>query len=117
MKGYNHVALIGNLVKDPENIELGNTEKTNFLLAVSRNYKNADKQEETDFIPIVSWGNLAKICKDYLGKGKRVLIDGRIQVRHYEKDSVKKWVTEIIADELTILSPPVKKEPKKSKAA
>ncbi|HCT84303.1 MAG TPA: single-stranded DNA-binding protein [Candidatus Margulisbacteria bacterium] len=103
MKGYNHVTLVGNLVKDPDKKSIGTSQKTSFVLAVSRNYKKNDEQE-VDFIPIISWGKLAEICGEYLNKGKRILVDGKIQIRNYEKDDQKKWVTEIVADEITILS-------------
>lgn len=105
MKGYNHVTLVGNVVKDAEKKEVGKTTLANFVLAVGRNYKKNEDKQEVDFIPICSWGKLAEICGEYLVKGKRVLVDGRIQVRNYEKDEHKVWVTEIVADEITLLSP------------
>jgi len=104
MKGYNHVTLVGNLVKDPDSKEIGDTKKTSFILAVNRNYKKNSDQKEVDFIPVISWGKLATICGEYLAKGKRVLVDGRIQIRNYEKEEQTKWTTEIIADEITILA-------------
>lgn len=106
MKGYNHVTLVGNLVKNPDVKDVGESKRANFVLAVNRNYKKTENQQDVDFIPIISWGKLANICGDYLEKGKRVLVDGRIQVRNYEKDDAKKWVTEVVADEVTILSAP-----------
>lgn len=108
MKGYNHVTLVGNLVKDPDKKEIGESSLTNFTLAVNRGYKKSEGSQNVDFIPVVSWGKLADICSDYLEKGKRVLVDGRIQVRNYEKGEEKKWSTEIVADEVTILSAPSK---------
>lgn len=104
MKGYNHVTLVGNVVKDTEAREVGKSQKANFTLAVSRGYKKNEDTQEVDFIPVVSWGKLAQICGEYLTRGKRVLVDGRIQVRNYAKEEQKVWVTEIVADEITLLS-------------
>lgn len=105
MKGYNHVTLVGNLSSSPELSKVGDLERTVFTLAVNRSYTALGKVS-ADFIPIVSWGKLAIICNDYLEKGRRVLVDGRICVRDYEEDGHAKWITEIVADEVTILSPP-----------
>jgi single-strand DNA-binding protein len=102
MSTYNHVTLVGNLVKDPETKKIGKKTKSDFILAVNR-YAGKDKDFEVDYFNIVSWGKLAEICHDYLKKGKKVLVDGSVQIRTYVKDEEKKWVTEIVAKNLKFL--------------
>lgn len=103
MSAYNHVTLVGNLVKDPETKKIGKRSKTDFTLAVER-YIGKDKEAEVDFFNIVSWGKLAEIGAEYLKKGKKVLVDGRIQVRSYEVDKQRRWITEVIAENLKFLT-------------
>jgi len=88
MAGYNHVTLVGNLVKDPE---VNETEET---ITVER-YAGKEKEPEVDFFNIVSRGKLAEICLTHLKKGKKVLVDGRVQVRSYEVEKQRCWITEI----------------------
>jgi len=83
----NRVILIGRLTKDPDIRNLPNgTPVANFTLAVDRPFKNQQGEKETDFIPIVVWRKQAENCAKYLTKGSQVAIDGRIQVRSWEKD-------------------------------
>jgi single-strand DNA-binding protein len=103
VSAYNHVTLIGNLVKDPEMKKVGKNSKTDFTIAVDR-YVGKDKEAEVDFFNIVSWGKLAEISGEYLKKGKKILVDGRIQVRSYEVDKQRKWITEVIAENLKFLT-------------
>lgn len=95
----NKIVLLGRLTKDPE-VRYTSTSKVvaQFTLAVDRPYSK-DKQREADFIPVVIWGKQAEICGNYLSKGQRVLVEGRLQIRNYEaKDGQKKYVTEVIAE-------------------
>lgn len=95
----NKIILLGRLTKDPE-VRYTPTNKVvaQFTLAVDRPYSK-DKQREADFIPVVIWGKQAEICGNYLSKGQRVLVEGRLQIRNYEaKDGQKKYVTEVIAE-------------------
>ncbi|MDD5455538.1 MAG: single-stranded DNA-binding protein [Candidatus Margulisbacteria bacterium] len=103
MSHYNHVTLVGNLVKDPEVVKIGKKSKANFTLAVER-YMGKDKEPSVDFFNIVSWGKLAEICGSYLGKGKKVLVDGRIQVRTYKVENERKWITEVVAENCKFLT-------------
>ncbi len=103
MSSYNHVTLVGNLVKDPEIKKVGKKSKTDFTIAVER-YAGKDKEAEVDFFNVVSWGKLAEISGEYLQKGKKVLVDGRIQVRSYEVDKQRRWITEVIAENLKFLT-------------
>ena len=95
----NKIILLGRLTKDPE-VRYTPTNKVvaQFTLAVDRPYSK-DKQREADFIPVVIWGKQAEICGNYLSKGQRVLVEGRLQIRSYEaKDGQKKYVTEVITE-------------------
>ena len=110
MSNYNHVTLVGNLVKDPEVKVVNKRSKASFTIAVERSF-GKDKVEVVDYFQIISWGKLAEICGMYLKKGKKVLVDGRIQIRAYEVDNQKKWVTEVVAENCKFLS--VKQDDKK----
>jgi single-strand DNA-binding protein len=96
----NKVILIGNLANDPEAFTTqSGISRSTFRLAVQRKYANAQGVREADFLTIVAWRNAADFANRYLPKGRKVAIEGRIQVRSYEgQDGAKHWVTEIIAD-------------------
>ncbi|OFI05383.1 single-stranded DNA-binding protein A [Clostridium acetireducens DSM 10703] len=99
----NRVVLIGRLTKDPElRFTPGNgTAVTTFTLAVNRRFSQSG---EADFIPIVVWGKQAESTANYMSKGKLVGVGGRIQTRNYEaKDGTRRYVTEVIADEVQFL--------------
>jgi single-strand DNA-binding protein len=108
--GINKVILVGNLGKDPEIRRLDSGVKTaTFSLATTENYKNKEGQkvEHTEWHNIVLWRGLAEVAENYLKKGNQVYIEGRIRRRDYEdKDGVKRYVTEIVADNLTMLGGP-----------
>ena len=102
----NKVFLIGNLTKDPE---LATTASgisvARFTLAVSRKFKNADGEYETDFLNVVVWRGQAENCHKYLRKGSKVAVVGAIQARSYDaQDGTKKYVTDIVAEEVEFLS-------------
>ena len=101
----NRVILIGRLTKDPElKYTQAGKAVASFTLAVDRAYKNPQGEKEADFIPIVVWQKQAEHCANYIGKGSLVAIDGRMQVRTYEaKDGGKRWVTEVIAENVRFL--------------
>lgn len=103
----NRVVLIGRLTKDPELRYTPNgVAVASFTLAVDRNYKNAQGEKETDFIPCVVFRQLAELCANYLAKGRLAAVDGRIQVRSYEgQDGQRRWVTEVVGDNVRFLSP------------
>jgi len=101
----NKVVLIGRLTKDPElKFTPGTgTAVATFTLAVDRRFSK-DNQKEADFIPIVVWGKQAESTANYMSKGKLMGISGRIQTRSYDgKDGVKRYVTEVVADEVQFL--------------
>ncbi|MDA8229507.1 MAG: single-stranded DNA-binding protein [Desulfitobacterium hafniense] len=103
----NRVVLIGRLTKDPElRYTPSGVAVASFTLAVDRNYKNAQGERETDFIPCVVYRQLAELCANYLAKGRLAAIDGRIQVRSFNgQDGQRRWVTEVIAENVRFLSP------------
>ena len=76
-----------------------------FSIATSESWKDTDgnQQEKTEWHNIVAWRKLAEICGEYLKKGKKVYLEGKLQTRNYEKDGVKRYVTEIVADQLIML--------------
>ena len=98
----NRVILIGRLTKDPDlRFTPNGVAVANFTLAVDRVFS---KEKETDFIPCVVWRKQAENCAEYIGKGSLVAVEGRIQVRTYEsKDGGKRWVTEVVADNVRFL--------------
>ena len=93
----NKVILIGRITKDLELKRIGekNTANVKFNLAVD-NYENG--QKGADFIPVTVWGKQAEnLCK-YCGKGSQIAVNGALKIRSYDKDGVKKYVTEVLAD-------------------
>lgn len=104
----NKVFLIGNLTKDPE---MRSTQSgvavCNFTIAVNRRFRNPQTgQQETDFLNIVAWRQLAELCSKYLAKGRKVAVAGSIQTRTYEaKDGSKRTAWDIVADEVEFLTP------------
>jgi single-strand DNA-binding protein len=101
----NRTILIGRLTKDPElRYTPAGVAVTQFTLAVDRNFTGANGEREADFIPIVTWRQLAETCANYLKKGRLTAVEGRIQVRNYENNEGKRvYVTEIIADNVRFL--------------
>lgn len=102
----NRVFLIGNLTKDPEVTTTTNdVVNCKFSVAVTRRYNSAGGGKDTDFFTIVCWRGLAENCGKYLRKGSKVGICGSIQNKNYEtSDGVKRYSTEIVADEVQFLS-------------
>lgn len=107
MAGVNKVILIGNLGKDPEVRHLeGGTAVANFTLATSEAYKdkNGQRVEQTEWHNIVVWRALAEVAEKYLKKGSTIYLEGKIRTRSWEdKDKVKRYTTEIVADTFTML--------------
>ena len=96
----NKIILMGRLVRDPE-VKYTQTGKVNatFTLAVDRPVFSKEAPKEADFIPVVIWGKQAEAVGNYLSKGQRALVEGRLQIRSYEaKDGSRKYVTEVIAE-------------------
>ena len=107
-RGVNKVILVGNLGQDPELRYTGSgTAVCNLRLATNESYKDAAGEwvERTEWHSIVAWSRLAEICNEYLKKGSQVYFEGSLQTRSYEdKDGNTKYVTEVKAKEMMILS-------------
>ena len=102
----NKVILIGNLTRDPEtrSVPSGVT-CCSFGLAVNRRFNNAQGQRETDFFNITAWRQLGDLCMRYLSKGRKVCVEGSIQIRTYDaQDGTKRTAVDIIADNVEFLS-------------
>jgi single-strand DNA-binding protein len=97
----NNVTLIGNLATDVELKELGGDKKVaGFLLAVDRPGKDA----EADFVWVNVWDRQAETCAQYLDKGRRVAIDGRLRSRSWEEDGKRRRAVEVVAHRVQFLS-------------
>jgi len=102
----NKVFLIGNLTRDPELSTIPNgTAVCKFAIAVNRQFATKDGNRETDFFNIIIWRAMGENCAKFLKKGSKVAVVGRVQIREYDQDGVKKYFTEIIADEVEFLTP------------
>jgi len=106
----NKVILVGNLGKDPElRYTPSGAAVCTFSLATTEKFKDrsGEMQEKTEWHNIVVWRQLAEICGKYLHKGKQVYIEGRIQTRSYDdRDGNKRYITEIVADQMQMLGRP-----------
>jgi single-strand DNA-binding protein len=107
MYSLNKAMVIGNLTRDPESKATpSGTNVCNFSVATSQTWNDASgaKQEKTEFHNIVAWGKLADICAQYLVKGRKVFVEGRLQTRDWQaQDGSKKYRTEIVAENMIIL--------------
>ncbi|MEZ4702621.1 MAG: single-stranded DNA-binding protein [Rhodothermales bacterium] len=107
-RGINKVILIGNLGQDPELRYTGSgTAVCNMRLATNESYKDAEGNmvDKTEWHTVVAWSRLAEICGEYLKKGSQVYFEGSLQTRSYDdKDGNTKFVTEVKAREMMILS-------------
>lgn len=105
----NKAMIIGNLGRDPElRYTPSGQPVTQFTVAVNRNYKDAEGEwkEETEWFRVVAWGPLAERTAEYLRKGRKVYVEGRLQTRQWEgQDGAKRYTTELIAQTVTPLDP------------
>lgn len=103
----NRVFLIGRLTKDPEVRQTSNgTPVTNFTIAINRKYKSTsgELKEDTTYVGVVAWQKLAELCKQFLAKGRAVLVEGKMQNRSWEtEDGQKRSTLEIRADRIEFL--------------
>ncbi|NPV76959.1 MAG: single-stranded DNA-binding protein [Anaerolineae bacterium] len=106
-RGLNKVMIIGHLGRDPEmRYTPSGRPVTTFTVATSRSWNTSDgeRHSETEWFNVVSWGNLAEICKQYLSKGQQVYVEGRLQTRRWDdSEGVKHTSIEIVANEMMIL--------------
>jgi len=112
MQMYNKAFLIGNLTRDPDlRYTPSGIPVARFAIAINRpkpkragaDNPQGNASNDVDFINIVAWRRLAEICGEFLKKGRPVAIEGRLQIRSYEKNGVKRTMTEVIADNMQML--------------
>jgi single-strand DNA-binding protein len=112
MRGLNRVTLIGNCGKEPEYKQLEDgTPVAKIGLATTEIFrlKNGETQSRTDWHTIILWRGLAGLAKEYVRKGTLLYVEGKLRNRQYEhKDGVKKYVTEIVAEQIILLDKKVK---------
>ena len=110
MASLNRVLLIGNLGADPElSYTPSGTAKVSMRLATHEVWtnKSGEKGERTEWHRVIAWGRLAEICGEYLGKGRQIFVEGRLQTRSWEdRDGNKRWTTEIVATGMQMLGSP-----------
>ena len=103
----NTVQLIGHVGNEPEIVNLDSGKKlAKFSVATNESYKNAkgEKITDTQWHNIVAWGKTAELIENYVPKGKEVGIEGKLTSRSYEdKDGVKRYITEVVCNELLLL--------------
>jgi single-strand DNA-binding protein len=115
MANLNRVQLIGRLGRDPETRFTSKGSKIcQFSIAVDHRWRGSDGEtkERTNWFNVEAWGRLGEICQEYLGKGRLVYIEGRLQTDQYEKDGEKRYITKIIASSMQMLDrKPEEEEP------
>ena len=100
----NNVVLVGRLTKRPElKFTTNGTKYTQFSVAVQKKFKNQSGEYESDFINCLMWSTAAENFIKFTNKGSLVGIEGRIQTRIYEKDGIKKYITEVVAENFSLL--------------
>ena len=105
-RSLNQVTLMGNLTRDPELRQTPSGQNVcSFSLALNRSYKDqsGEWQEATDYIDIVAWGPLGERVSQYLHKGSRTLVQGRLQSRSWEQEGQKRSKVEVLANDVTFL--------------
>lgn len=102
----NQIVIVGRLVRDPELRQTeGGKKVTNITLAVPRSYKNSNGEYETDFIDCVLWTGIAENTTEYCKRGDILGVKGRVQTRTFELEDKKRYVTEVVAEKVSFLSP------------
>lgn len=110
MRDLNRAMIIGNVTRDPENRTTPQgTPVASFTVATNFTWTdtNGTRQQKTEFHPVVAWRKLAEICGQYVRKGRKVYVEGRIQTRSWEDQAgTKRYRTEIVADNVILLDRP-----------
>ena len=105
-RSVNQVILMGNLTRDPELRQTPSGQNVcSFSLALNRSYKNqsGEWQEATDYIDVTAWAALGERVAQYLAKGRRCLVQGRLQSRSWEQEGHKRSKVEVLASDVTFL--------------
>ena len=110
MASLNKIMVIGNLGTDPEmRFTPSGNQVTSFRLAATRNYTTAEgeRRQETEWFTVTTWGKQAETCNQFLAKGRRAYVEGRLRTSSWEgQDGQKRFKTEIIADRVIFLDRP-----------
>ena len=100
---------MGNLTRDPElRSTPGGQQVASFAVATNRSWQDAsgERKEAVEYHEIVAWGKLGELAAQYLAKGRKVMVVGRLQTQSWEKDGVKRQRTEIVAADINFLDGP-----------
>jgi single-strand DNA-binding protein len=107
----NKVMLVGRLTRDPELRTLPSGKHVTTFTVATNEYRGQNAGERTEYHAIVAWDRLAEICGQFLGKGQLVDLEGRLQTRQWDDDAGKRhWKTEVVVNQLEMLSGRGKKE-------
>ncbi|CQR45121.1 MAG: single-stranded DNA-binding protein [Thiomonas sp. 20-64-5] len=121
MSSLNKVQLIGHLGRDPEvRYTADGVAVATLALATSRTWKDkgGERREETEWTRVVLFGRLAEIAADFLSKGTQAYVEGQLRTRKWaDKDGVERYTTEVVADELLLLSKREKEKPATAQAS
>jgi single-strand DNA-binding protein len=106
MRSVNKVILVGHLATDPEQSTTpAGRIRVTFPVATHRDTtSDGAKKEVTDYHRVVTWGKLAEICQRYLSKGQGIYVEGMLLNRAYERDGMRRYITEVRADEVNMLT-------------
>ena len=108
-KSFNQAIVMGNLTRDPElRSTPGGQQVASFAVATNRTWVDGsgEKKEAVEYHEIVAWGKLGELAGQYLAKGRKVMVVGRLQTQSWEKDGVKRSRTEIVAADINFLDRP-----------
>lgn len=108
-KSFNQAIIMGNLTRDPElRSTPGGQQVASFAVATNRTWMDAtgERKEAVEYHEIVAWGKLGELAAQYLAKGRKVMVVGRLQTQSWEKDGVKRSRTEIVASDINFLDGP-----------
>ena len=106
MRGFNKVIVAGNLTRDPElRYTVNKRAVLRFGIAVNSTWKNSngETQESVEYVNITAWGPMGETMSKYLKKGSPVLVEGKLRTTTYDKDGIKKYMTEVNADNILLL--------------
>lgn len=110
MASLNKIMVIGNLGTDPEmRFTPSGSQVTSFRLAATRNYTTSEgeRKQETEWFTVTTWGKQAETCNQFLAKGRRAYVEGRLRTSSWEgQDGQKRFKTEIVADRVIFLDRP-----------
>jgi single-strand DNA-binding protein len=108
-KSFNQAIIMGNLTRDPELRQTpGGQQVASFAVATNRSWmdQSGERKEAVEYHEIVAWGKLGELAAQYLAKGRKVMVIGRLQTQSWEKDGVKRQRTEIVAADVNFLDGP-----------